>query len=211
MHIADVTNPLEVGSMIKNIMNQWGGLDILINNAGGSQQPKGPVDTLESEALMCLLQLNVIWVHIVTLTVLQLAVMENNGGIILYISSKVGKVGLENCSLYVATSKFALEGLTFCFDGIISSAVINDLESSYLFLRDFQPCPLWEWGPQWVGGPGRDKCFKNEQQQQGLNKNVDTTDNLKNTEQLVMARRRTFSLLVRIHCSFQKERKTCFT
>jgi 3-oxoacyl-[acyl-carrier protein] reductase len=111
MHIADVTNPLEVQSMIQNIVNQWGGLDILINNAGGSQQPKGPVDTLESEALTRLLQLNVVGAHIVTSTVLRLAMTENNGGTILNISSKAGKVGLENNSLYVA-SKFALEGLT---------------------------------------------------------------------------------------------------
>lgn len=111
-HVCDVTSQEQVESMVKEIVDDWGGVDILINNAGGAQQPKGTVDTLKTEALTNLLQLNVVGVHIVTSAVLRLAMTGNDsGGHILNISSKAGKVGLENYSFYVA-SKFALEGMT---------------------------------------------------------------------------------------------------
>ena len=110
-YVCDVTNQTQVENMIQNIIQDWGGIDILVNNAGTAQQPKGPVDTLDAENLSSLLQLNVVAQHIVTSTVLRLNAIPSSGGHILQISSKAGKVGLENYSFYVA-SKFALEGLT---------------------------------------------------------------------------------------------------
>lgn len=76
---------------------------------GGSQQPKGPVETLDSQAFTSLLNLNVVGTHIVTSIVLKQVL--KGPGTILNVSSKAGKVGLENYSFYVA-SKFALEGMT---------------------------------------------------------------------------------------------------
>ncbi|KAL3923234.1 MAG: hypothetical protein SGILL_001768, partial [Bacillariaceae sp.] len=113
-HVADVTNPQQVEKMVSDIVKEWGGLDILINNAGGAQNPKGPVDTLnDPEPLSSLLKLNVVGPHIVTNAVcrLAMAMTQDGGGRILNISSKAGKVGLPNYSFYVA-SKFALEGMT---------------------------------------------------------------------------------------------------
>ena len=113
-YVCDVTNSTQVEDMIQSIVQEWGGIDILVNNAGAAQQPKGPVDTLlDAESFTNLLQLNVVAQHIVTSTVLRLNAMpqQDTGGHILQISSKAGKVGLENYSFYVA-SKFALEGLT---------------------------------------------------------------------------------------------------
>jgi NAD(P)-dependent dehydrogenase (short-subunit alcohol dehydrogenase family) len=114
IHVVDLTNPTDVERMVQSIVDQWGGagLDILINNAGGSQPQKGPVDTIDSEDLARLLQLNVVGVHLVTSTVLKHAMPKD--GKIINISSKAGKVGLENYSAYVA-SKFALEGMTSCW------------------------------------------------------------------------------------------------
>lgn len=108
--VCDVTDPRQVHSMVLKIAEKWGGIDILINNAGRAQPEKNPVDLLEnSEDLVQVLQVNVVAVHIVTSTVLRLAMPKN--GHILNISSKAGKVGIANMSFYVA-SKFALEGLT---------------------------------------------------------------------------------------------------
>jgi NAD(P)-dependent dehydrogenase (short-subunit alcohol dehydrogenase family) len=109
IHATDVTNQAQVEDMVRSIVQQWGGLDILINNAGGAQNPKGPVDALHADQLQQLLQINVVAVHIVTSTVLRLAMKQT--GKIINVSSKAGKVGLPNYSFYVA-SKFALEGLT---------------------------------------------------------------------------------------------------
>jgi NAD(P)-dependent dehydrogenase (short-subunit alcohol dehydrogenase family) len=110
IHVADVTNPQQVESMVQAVVDQWGGVDILINNAGGQKGGKGTVDTLKSDDLLQVLQLNVVSVQTVTSAVVRLA-LPHGGGKIVNISSRAGKMGLPNMSFYVA-SKFALEGLT---------------------------------------------------------------------------------------------------
>jgi NAD(P)-dependent dehydrogenase (short-subunit alcohol dehydrogenase family) len=113
MHVVDVTDSQQVEDMVQSIVHQWGGIDVLINNAGGAQAQKGPSETLDSNDLKHLLDLNVVSVHMVTSAVLRHAMLvsNNNGGKIVNISSRAGKVGLPQMSFYVA-SKFALEGLT---------------------------------------------------------------------------------------------------
>eukprot|EP00980_Cylindrotheca_fusiformis_P025748 scaffold14558_cov137-Cylindrotheca_fusiformis.AAC.13 len=112
LYEADVTSSESVDAMVQSIRDQWGGLDILINNAGGAQNPKAPMDELDSSDLTKILQLNVVGPQIVTSAVLNKKhpVMAKDGKII-NISSRAGKVGLQNMSFYVA-SKFALEGMT---------------------------------------------------------------------------------------------------
>lgn len=51
------------------VVDKFGGIDVLINNVGGSLRSKGPVETLDSDELLSLLQLNVISVYIVSSTV----------------------------------------------------------------------------------------------------------------------------------------------
>ena len=111
--------------MVQSIVEESGNIDILINNAGGSQSPKGPVGSLENQQLQDLLKLNVIGPQLVTSAICKhtpgwTSEAENEEStmppksdqkVILNISSKAGKVGLQNYSFYVAT-KFALEGLT---------------------------------------------------------------------------------------------------
>jgi NAD(P)-dependent dehydrogenase (short-subunit alcohol dehydrogenase family) len=111
MHVADVTNVSQVEDAVQAIVEKWGGIDILINNAGGSQKAKGPLETLPSEDLRSILDLNVVGVHAVTSAVLRRAMLPAGSGKIVNISSRAGKVGLPNYSHYCA-SKFALEGMT---------------------------------------------------------------------------------------------------
>mmetsp|Transcript_11457 Transcript_11457/g.33783 ORF Transcript_11457/g.33783 Transcript_11457/m.33783 type:complete len:178 (-) Transcript_11457:140-673(-) len=87
------------------------GIDVCINNAGGSQVEKGPLESLDSDDLRKLLDLNVVSVHIVSSAVLRHAMIPAKAGKIVNVSSKAGKVGLPNNSFYVA-SKFALEGMS---------------------------------------------------------------------------------------------------
>ena len=110
MYIADVTNKEQVETMVKLVVDKFGGIDVLINNAGGAQRSKGPSETLDSDDLRRLLDLNVVSVHMVTSAVLRNSMLQT-GGRIVNISSRAGKVGLANYSFYCAT-KFALEGLT---------------------------------------------------------------------------------------------------
>jgi len=106
----DVTQEDNVEAMVKEVMQQFGGLDILINNAGGAQPAKGPVSSLKSEDLRNLLDLNVVAVHTVTSAVLRhCSDGEQPLKRIINISSRAAKIGIPQMSFYVA-SKFALEG-----------------------------------------------------------------------------------------------------
>eukprot|EP00977_Amphora_coffeiformis_P029918 scaffold43528_cov206-Amphora_coffeaeformis.AAC.1 len=137
----DVTNAIQVESMVQHIVDQWGGLDILINNAGGAQPTKGTVESLTNpQELMQLLQLNVVSVHTVTSAVLRLAMKQD--GRILNISSKAGKVGLANMSFYVA-SKFALEGLTATWAKELKdkNIVVNSISPGMVDTQSFPKAP----------------------------------------------------------------------
>ncbi|KAL3929146.1 MAG: hypothetical protein SGBAC_012340 [Bacillariaceae sp.] len=140
LYEADVTSKQSVEAMVHNINEQWGGLDILINNAGGAQKNKGAVDSLDSDDLQALLQLNVIGPQIVTSAVLQHCMPKD--GHILNISSKAGKVGLPNMSFYVA-SKFALEGLTACWAKELADRqiVVNSISPGMIDTKSFPKAP----------------------------------------------------------------------
>lgn len=141
----DVTNPSQVHTVVAKIAEKWGGIDILINNAGAAQRAKKPVNLLEnSEDLVQILQLNVVAVHIVTSAVLRLAMPET--GHILNISSKAGKVGIPSMSFYVA-SKFALEGLTAAWAKELQGqgVVVNSLSPGMVDTQSF---------PKPAGKPG---------------------------------------------------------
>jgi 3-oxoacyl-[acyl-carrier protein] reductase len=111
MYVADVTNVESVESMVKSIVEKWGGIDILINNAGRGQAHKGTLETLDANEFHNLLLLNVVSVHIVTSSVLRHAMLPAQRGKIINVSSKAGKMAIPHMSQYCA-SKFALEGMT---------------------------------------------------------------------------------------------------
>lgn len=136
-YVCDVTDESRVESVVQEILEKEGEIDVLINNAGGAQSPKGPVGSLNGSDLEHILKLNVLGPHLVTSAVVKHSAswkneVESNAEetehgkedspssqtntqhtqkVVLNVSSRAGKVGLQNYSLYVA-SKFALEGLT---------------------------------------------------------------------------------------------------
>lgn len=127
-YVCDVTNESQVDAMVQEIVSggKDGDIDILINNAGGSQSPKGPVGSLDGSDLEKILKLNVVAPNLVTSAVCrhspswkapaddekkEKTTTTKDQTVLLNISSMAGKVGLQNYSFYVAT-KFALEGLT---------------------------------------------------------------------------------------------------
>jgi len=130
LHVADVTNVSEVEDAIAAITKKWGGIDILINNAGTSQKPKGTLETLSADDLRSLLDLNVVGVHIVTSAVLRQSMLPAKNGKIINIGSRAGKVGYSTNSHYCA-SKFALEGLTV--------ALAEELRDKGIEVNSFAP------------------------------------------------------------------------
>lgn len=114
---ADLLDQDQIDAMVDEIVAAWGGIDILINNAGGAQATTGSSETLDSNDFLRVLELNVVATHRVSKAVLNKAMLPAQGTKsetkrqIINISSRAGKVGLPNYSFYVA-SKFALEGMT---------------------------------------------------------------------------------------------------
>jgi NAD(P)-dependent dehydrogenase (short-subunit alcohol dehydrogenase family) len=127
--------------MVQSVVKEWGGIDILINNAGGGQAVQGPAETLQADDLRRLLDLNVVAVHSVTSSVLQQG-MLTNGGRIVNISSRAGKKGLPNISFYVV-SKFALEGYTATLAAELAdkNVLVNSLSPGMVDTQSFPKAP----------------------------------------------------------------------
>jgi NAD(P)-dependent dehydrogenase (short-subunit alcohol dehydrogenase family) len=137
IHVADVTDAALVEEMVRQVVAKWGGIDILINNAGGSQAGKAPLQELDPEDLIQVLNLNVVAVHRVTKAVLQ----QTQPTRIINISSKAGKVGLPNFSFYVA-SKHALEGLTASWaEELKDVAIVNSISPGMVDTVSFPKPP----------------------------------------------------------------------
>lgn len=104
----DVTDARAVRAMVDDIDARWGGLDVLVNNAG-----RGLSATFEDtrpEELRELLELNVMAAFTTTQAVLPWMRRQGRGHVI-NVSSIVGRRGVPYRSAYSAT-KFALGGLS---------------------------------------------------------------------------------------------------
>jgi len=104
----DITNQDSVDAAIKTIQIEHNKIDILVNNAG-----YGLVSTVEDVSeveMFAQFNVNVFGVIRTTKAVIPL-MRENGSGIIINISSFLGKIGLPLLTLY-NSSKYAVEGIT---------------------------------------------------------------------------------------------------
>jgi 3-oxoacyl-[acyl-carrier protein] reductase len=104
----DVSKSDEVNNLVKEILNKYGRIDLLINNAGITYVKK-LVDTTEEEWDHTL-DINLKGVFLLSKAILP-QMMKNNFGIIINVSSAAGKVGFQDVSVDCA-SKFGMMGLT---------------------------------------------------------------------------------------------------
>lgn len=98
----------EIEKIIKEIIEKYGHIDILINNAGISANQK--IEEISSEDFAKVMNLNVNAIFNVTKAVVPY-MKENSGGVILNTSSMVSIYGQPSGVSYPA-SKFAVNGLT---------------------------------------------------------------------------------------------------
>ncbi|QJD96675.1 SDR family oxidoreductase [Mucilaginibacter robiniae] len=104
---ADLTKPEQVTKMGQEIMEQFQGIDILINNVGGLTTPPGGFSTLTDEHWESELQLNLL--SAIRLDKILLPQMiEQQSGVIIHISSVSGRQPLWNLNMAYAVSKAAL-------------------------------------------------------------------------------------------------------
>lgn len=107
---ADVGDREQVEAMFRTIEQQWGGVDVLVNNAGG--RCDGPLLEVEESAWQRALDVHLLG----TVRCCRLALpamMKKKEGVIINISSTAGLRGLRNMVAY-ATVKGAVLQLTRC-------------------------------------------------------------------------------------------------
>ncbi|MEN5055627.1 SDR family oxidoreductase [Sphingobacterium kitahiroshimense] len=108
---ADVSNEHDVENLFKYVEEKWGGLDVLINNAGvGYFSELASTTTADFTRVW---DINVKGAFMVGREASKIFIRQNRGNII-NIGSTASLYGFANGSAYVA-SKFALKGLTECW------------------------------------------------------------------------------------------------
>ncbi|XP_074075901.1 L-fucose dehydrogenase [Macrotis lagotis] len=104
----DVTREGEVEALISEILQRFGRLDCVVNNAG-HHPPEETLEEISPQAFRELLELNLLAVYSVSKFALPL--LRQNQGSIINISSLVGAIGQRKAASYVAT-KGAVTALT---------------------------------------------------------------------------------------------------
>ena len=105
---ADVTQTADIESLIRQVADRFGQLDILINNAGINI--RGPIETLTLDEFRKVMQVNVDGMWETTRAAMPL-LRQSPAGRIVNLASTLGLVGLANRTPY-ATSKGAVVQMT---------------------------------------------------------------------------------------------------
>jgi NAD(P)-dependent dehydrogenase (short-subunit alcohol dehydrogenase family) len=107
-HEADVTDEAAVSAMVKEGLNHFGQIDVLVNNAGINR--RGPIEELSYDDFKAVQEINVNGVWLCSRAVLG-HMKERGMGRIINLSSALGLVGIANRTPYTA-SKGAVTQMT---------------------------------------------------------------------------------------------------
>ena len=105
----DLQDPAAIAEVAAQVLDTFGGLDIVINNAG-IWHKAGPLDTITPEMLQATVQTNLTGLMQMTQALLP-ALRENDESIVLNVVSKSGVVAQAGQSVYTAT-KYGVRGFT---------------------------------------------------------------------------------------------------
>lgn len=109
--VSDISNEADVVSLFKSIKEDFGKLDVLVNNAGFGYFDL--IENVDAEKFNEVLQTNVIGASLAAREASKLYKKQNSGAII-NIASTAATKGFAGGTPYVA-SKFALRGMTECW------------------------------------------------------------------------------------------------
>ena len=107
---ADVSKPSEVQAMVKSIIDDFGGIDVLVSNAGIMAKHHSILD-IPLKEWEDIIRVNLTGAFIVTREVVPVMI-KRGGGKIIYMSSVAGKSG-GTVGPHYAASKAGLIGMTF--------------------------------------------------------------------------------------------------
>lgn len=126
---ADVTDPKSVASAYDRVVEAYGGVDILVSNAGAAWQ--GRMDTVDDKVLRESFELNFFAHQNMARRAVQIMKQQGTGGVLLFNASKqavnpgpdFGPYGLPKAATMALMRQYAVE---FGGDGIRSNAVNAD-------------------------------------------------------------------------------------
>ena len=151
---ADIGDEGQVIQMVQRVNQEWGQVDVLINNAGIRQV--APIWETTSEMWDLMHDSNLKGQFLCTREVLKQGMRRRNEGTILCVSSGSGKKGEENSSAYCA-SKWGILGF--------AESIAKDLKNTKIRVTAMTPGMIWtpmaeesevghldlDWlDPQWV-------------------------------------------------------------
>lgn len=123
----DVTEPATITAAVEAAMARFGGIDVLVNNAGYGAY--GPLEAFDTDGIRRQFDTNVIGLLEVTKAVLP-GMRQRSTGVIINISSIGGRITFPLGTLYHGT-KFAVEGL--------SEALHYELEPAGIRVKIVEP------------------------------------------------------------------------
>jgi len=109
MFRADVSKREDVDAMIEYVNKEFGGIDVLVNNAGISHV--GLFDEITEEEFRRVIDVNLMGVFNVTQSALKECMLSKKDGVIINISSVWGMAG-ASCEVAYSASKAGVIGLT---------------------------------------------------------------------------------------------------
>ncbi len=109
---ADVTNIEQVQAMVDRTLEEFGRVDVLINNAAFARGPdRLPIVELPPDTFQRVLDVKVTGTYLCSKAVIEHLIAQGEGGKIVNISSTAGKRGSQNTLAYNAAN-FAVVGMT---------------------------------------------------------------------------------------------------
>ena len=127
---ADIANRDQSTAFVQAVVDQWGGIDVLVNNAGVARD--GVLALFSDEDSDTVIDLNLkATIHLTKRVVRNM--LNHGGGSIVNISSIVGLTGYRGLTVYSAT-KAALDGFTRSLARELGSRkiTVNSVASGYL-------------------------------------------------------------------------------
>ncbi len=131
----DMTNEIQIRKMVKDVLNHYGRIDILINNAG--QGYDASIEEIDMDKFRKVFELDVVGPLVAMQAVIP--VMQKQGkGVIVNISSGTSLMGLPNMSAY-SSAKRALNGITLTArEELKKDNIIVSVVYPYVTITDFE-------------------------------------------------------------------------
>ena len=104
---ADIGTARGVQNVVDRILQEWGGLDILVNNVGGTETKAGGFEVLSDEDWQRILDVNLLAAVRLDRAFLP-GMIERKSGVVIHISSVAHRLPFPNSTLAYAAAKAAL-------------------------------------------------------------------------------------------------------